>query len=130
VFPYENLVKNLNLEIEKWKINIFNNDDLASDRLSIIKDIKENTNIKIDEVEYEIDDNSIIYRIITKDGKLYELKLDSSSTLKLIKSNQNPFNEEEIGLYVNSLNKLIFYDGQNEYPLNNDTTTLLILILR
>jgi hypothetical protein len=24
VFPYENLVKNLNLEIEKWKINIFN----------------------------------------------------------------------------------------------------------
>jgi hypothetical protein len=109
---------------------IFNNDDLASDRLSIIKDIKENTNIKIDEVEYEIDDNSIIYRIITKDGKLYELKLDSSSTLKLIKSNQNPFNEGEIGLYVNSLNRLIFYDGQNEYPLNNDTTTLLILILR
>jgi len=56
--------------------------------------------------------------------------LDSSSTLKLIKSNQNPFNEEEVGLYVSSINKLIFYDGQNEYPLNNDTTTLLILILR
>jgi hypothetical protein len=23
VFPYENLVKNLNLEIERWKINIY-----------------------------------------------------------------------------------------------------------
>jgi hypothetical protein len=62
---------------------IFNNDDLASDRLSIIKDIKENTNIKIDEVEYEIDDNSIIYRIITKDGKLYEFKIGFVQYIKI-----------------------------------------------